>query len=239
MNVVMDSVAARQADHIIAISEEMRAQLADKYGVGEERVTRVSHGVDTERYRPREDVHSAVSEDRLTLLFVGRLISRKGADLAIEAVAATDRDDVELLVAGSGRLGDDLKRLARECGVTDQVTFLGYVPDEELPLLYSSADVTLFTSNYEGFGLVFLESLASGTPVIGTPVGGIPDVVEDGSSGYICEADPDTIARRIEELAAHPETLAAMSRAARDEVNGRDWKDVAARVEKVYQNIIQ
>jgi len=237
MNVVMDNVAARSADRIVAISEEMRGQLVEKYGLDERNVTRISHGVDTERYRPREEVHPAVSEDKLTLLFVGRLISRKGADLAVEALAATDRDDVELLVAGTGRLEDDLKRLVRERGIGDRVQFLGYVPDEDLPLLYASADATLFTSNYEGFGLVFLESLASGTPVIGTSAGGIPDIVENGEAGYVCAGDPEAFAERIEELAEQPERLMAMSQAAREEVDGRDWADVAARVEEVYESV--
>lgn len=237
MNVVMDNVAARSADRIVAISEEMRGQLVEKYGLNERKVTRISHGVDTERYRPREEVHPAVSEDKLTLLFVGRLISRKGADLAVEALAATDRDDVELLVAGTGRLENDLKQLARERGIDDRVQFLGYVPDEDLPLLYASTDATLFTSNYEGFGLVFLESLASGTPVIGTPAGGIPDIVENGKTGYVNAGDPEAFAERIEELADQPERLTAMSQAAREEVDGRDWADVAARVEEVYESV--
>lgn len=239
MNVVMDNVAARSADRIIAISEEMREQLAGTYGVDESKLTRISHGVDTDRYRPREDVHPAVSEDRLTLLFVGRLISRKGADLAIEALAAVDRDDIELLVAGTGRLADDLDQLAKERGVDNNVAFLEYVPDEELPLLYASADATLFTSNYEGFGLVLLESLASGTPVIGTPAGGVPDIVENGTNGYVCEASPVAMSERIAALAGSPAELAAMSRAARAEVDGRDWTDVAARVEAVYRSVTQ
>lgn len=238
MNVVMDNIAARSADRIIAISDEMRGQLVEQYSLDERNVTRISHGVDIERYRPREEVHPAVSDDKLTLLFVGRLISRKGADLAVEAVAATERDDVELLVAGTGRLESDLKDLARERGIDDRVQFLGYVPDEDLPLLYSSADATLFTSNYEGFGLVFLESLASGTPVIGTAAGGVPDIVEDGTTGFICSEKPAAMAERIGQLADEPENLTSMSRAARREVDGRSWEDVARRVETVYESVV-
>ena len=239
MNVVMDNVAARGADRIIAISEQMREQLLERYRLDASKITRISHGVDTERYRPRDERHGAVSPEAFTLLFVGRLVSRKRAGLAIEALAAADTDDVELLIAGTGRLDADLKRLARERGVADQVRFLGYVPDEELPLLYASVDATLFTSNYEGFGLVFMESLASGTPVIGTPVGGIPDIVEDGVTGYVCPHDAAAIGDRIAALSADPEKLGAMSGAARDAVADRDWVDVAARVEDVYESVLE
>jgi glycosyltransferase involved in cell wall biosynthesis len=237
MNVVLDNVAARGADRVIAISEEMREQLVTRYGLPEAAVTRIAHGVDTDRFRPRPDGHDAVSRGPLTLLFVGRLVSRKGADLAIEAVAATDRDDVELLVAGTGRLESDLKGLARTLGVEDRVRFLGYVPDEALPGLYSAADATLFTSNYEGFGLVFMESLAAGTPVIGTPVGGIPDVVEHGTGGFISRRDPAAMAAHIETLRTDPDRRAEMSRAARAAVEDRSWSDVAARVETVYEAV--
>ncbi|WP_256488773.1 glycosyltransferase family 4 protein [Halohasta salina] len=238
MNVVMDNICARGADRIIAISEEMREQLINRYYLDESKITRISHGVDTNRYRPHEKRHEAVSADALTLLFVGRLVSRKRADLAIEALAAADRSDIELLVAGTGRLEADLKKLAREHGVSDQVTFLGYVSEEDLPLLYSSVDATLFTSDYEGFGLVFMESLASGTPVIGTPVGGIPDVIEDGANGYVCPHDSSALAGRILELADDPKRLAAMSTAAKNAVRTRNWEDVAKRVEAVYEDVI-
>jgi glycosyltransferase involved in cell wall biosynthesis len=237
MNVVLDNVAARGADRVIAISEEMREQLVTRYGLPEAAVTRIAHGVDTDRFRPRPDGHDAVSQGPLTLLFVGRLVSRKGADLAIEAVAATDREDVELLVAGTGRLESDLKGLARTLGVEDRVRFLGYVPDEALPGLYSAADATFFTSNYEGFGLVFMESLAAGTPVIGTPVGGIPDVVDHGISGFISRRDPAAMAAHIEILRTDPDRRAEMSRAARATVEDRSWSDVAARVETVYEAV--
>lgn len=238
MNVVMDNVAARGSDRIIAISEQMRDQLVDQYYIDGSKITRISHGVDTDRYRPRENHYEAVSPDKCTLLFVGRLISRKQPDLAIKSLAAADREDVELLIAGTGRLESDLNDLTRECGVADRVHFLGYVPDEALPVLYSSADATLFTSNYEGFGLVFMESLASGTPVIGTPVGGIPDIIEDGTTGYICSRDPSAFAARIKELSDNPKKLQTMSTAARGAVEGYGWVDVAARVERVYEELL-
>lgn len=81
------------------------------------------------------------------------------------------------------------------------MSFLGFVPDEELPALYSSSDAFLFLSRYEGFGLTFMESMAAGTPVIGTPVGGFPDLVTDGKEGVLVERDPKDVAQAIDKLA--------------------------------------
>lgn len=238
MNVVMDNLAARSADHVIAISTEMAAQLTARYRLPERKVSTVLHGVDTETFHPDGERHPAVSADRFTLLFVGRLVTRKGADLAIEAVQASGHDEIELLIAGEGRLERNLKRLASDRGVADRVRFLGYVPDEDLPSLYSSADVLLFTSNYEGFGLVVLESMASGTPVIAPPVGGVPDVIENGLSGYIVERNASAVADRIDQLVSDRRQLSQMSVAARNAAEERDWSRVAEEVETIYENVL-
>ncbi|MFB6201637.1 MAG: glycosyltransferase family 4 protein [Halorhabdus sp.] len=238
MNVVMDNISARRVDKIIAISEEMREQIVNSYRIDEDSVIRISHGVDTDRYRPREEVHEAVSDDKLTLLFVGRLITRKGVDLAIRSLAAMENEEAELLIAGSGRLEDQLKQLAQELGVAGRVRFLGYVPDVELPLLYSSADLTLFTSEYEGFGLVLLESLASGTPVVGPPVGGVPDILENGVSGYIVDRKAQAFASKIDYICNHPQRLREMSDAARVTATERSWSRVAREVEDLYEEVV-
>jgi Glycosyltransferase len=118
------------------------------------------------------------------------------------------------------------------------VQFLDYVPDEELPLLYASADITLFTSVYEGFGLVLLESLSSGTPVIGPPVGGVPDMIENDATGYIIERDPDSFAAKIEHVADHRETLRRMSTASRSIAEDQSWSQVAKSVADVYDEVV-
>jgi glycosyltransferase involved in cell wall biosynthesis len=237
-NVVFDTIAGHAADHVIAISSDSRDELAATYRVDPQNLSLILHGVDTERYRPREGSHPAVSSDELTLLFVGRLVSRKGVSTVIEAMAELNRSDVELLIAGTGRHDERLRGIARTLGVTDDVTFLGYVPDEDLPTLYSATDVFLFPSRYEGFGLVFLEALASGTPVIGTPVGGVPDIVEDGETGYVVPHDPAAFAEKITYLADNPDILDAMSHAARAEAEDRTWDHVAGQVEEVYRRVL-
>lgn len=238
INVVFDNLAARSADHIISISQEMEKQLTERYHLSPQKITTIPHGVDTNQFEMSDECHPEVSDNKLTLLFVGRLVSRKGVDLAIDALAASQEEEVELLIAGTGRLETDLKQQVAALGIEDHVNFLGYVPEEDLPLLYSSADATLFMSNYEGFGLVFLESMAAGTPVIGPPVGGIPDLIEDGVSGFITERTVSSVSNCIDELSRDKNRLKSMSDAALEAAEYRDWNYIAGEVEKVYQNVL-
>lgn len=237
-NIVFDSIAGRAADHIVAISEQTRDQLVEAYRFDAEKISLIPHGVDTGRFYPRENRHPAVSQDKTSLLFVGRLASRKGVSRAIECVSQLpDREHVELLIAGTGRHEERLKNLAEELGVEDQVEFLGFVPDDELPTLYSSADVFLFPSRYEGFGLVFLEAMACGTPVVGTPVGGIPDIVEDGETGFVAD-DVESMAKSVNRLHQSPSLLSELSTEARDTAKDMHWGTVAQEVERVYESVI-
>jgi glycosyltransferase involved in cell wall biosynthesis len=170
-NAVLDYLSGRRADRVIAISEHTWERLTGTYGFDEDRVVTIPHGVDTERFRPFDATHPAVSDDRFTVLTVGRLGSRKGVEFAIRGIERVDEVDLEFLIAGEGRYEDRLRELVAERGLSDRVTFLGRVKEEELPLRYSSADVFCLTS-MEGFGLVLLEAMACGTPVIATDVGG-------------------------------------------------------------------
>lgn len=238
MNAGFDAITGRRSDHVIAISSEMREQLIDTYRFDRDDVSLITHGVDTDTFYPREGTYPAVSEDKTTALFVGRLITRKGADRAIRSIARTGHDDVELLIAGTGRDEARLRNLASELNIKENVRFLGYVPDSALPKLYSSADLLLFTSDYEGFGLVILEAMACGTPVIGSPVGGVPDVVENGENGYVVSRSPDSFAERIDQLHDAPDELDQLANAARETATKMTWDKVAEQVISVYQSVI-
>ncbi|MFC7135274.1 glycosyltransferase family 4 protein [Salinibaculum sp. GCM10025337] len=239
MNAVMDAITARRADRVIAISKSMERKFVEQYRIPADRVITITHGVDTEHFRPVSNQYPETSEDKLTLLFVGRLNAAKGPQLAVKALAESEFTDVELLIAGSGRQRKALERQASELGVADDVHFLGHVSRERLPRLYSSADLTLFLSTYEGFGLVFMESLAAGTPVIGVAIGGFPDLVTDGQEGILVERDAKAIARAIESLADAPEQIREMGRHARKLAEGHTWDAVAEETEHVYRNILE
>jgi len=201
INVALDAVAGQFADHIIGVSDHTREQLRDLYRFDADDLTTVPPGIDADRFQPTDEVHPAIDTDRESILVLSRLDPRKGIDKAIRAFAQLEREDAELLIAGTGRLEESLRELAAALGVSDGVRFLGFVPDEELPELYSSVDLFVLPSEYEGFGIVFMEAMACETPVVGTEVGGIPTAVDAGETGYLVPKDGiSELAGRMEEL---------------------------------------
>ncbi|HKJ59622.1 MAG TPA: glycosyltransferase family 4 protein [Halobacteriales archaeon] len=168
-----------RADRAVALSAYMRGELRRTYG-RELDATVVPGGVDAKRYAP-----SAGPDDRLAagapaFLTVRRLAGRMGHAPLLRAFASVveRHPGAHLYVAGDGPLRGGLERMAAGLGLADHVTFLGYVPDAELPGVYASADVfVLPTAELEGFGLATLEALASGLPVVATPVGGTVEVL--------------------------------------------------------------
>jgi phosphatidylinositol alpha-1,6-mannosyltransferase len=202
-------VAGRFADHIIGVSDHTREQLRDLYRFDEDDLTTVPPGIDADRFRPTDDVHSAVDTDRESILVLSRLDPRKGIDKAIRAFAQLDRPDAELLIAGTGRLEDSLRELAAELEVSEDVRFLGFVEDEELPSLYSS--------------------------VIGTQVGGVPTAVDDGETGYLVPKDGiGELATRMDELLGAPGEYERMAQGSRTWAVDHDWTAIAERVSGVY-----
>ena len=235
INVALDAVAGRFADHIIGVSDHTREQLRDLYRFDPDDLTTVPPGIDADRFRPTDEVHPAVDTDRESILVLSRLDPRKGIDKAIRAFAQLDRPGAELLIAGTGRLEESLRELAAELGVSDDVRFLGFVPDEELPELYSSVDLFVLPSEYEGFGIVFMEAMACETPVIGTEVGGVPTAVDDGETGYLVPKDGiGELAARMDKLLGEPGEYERMAQESRTWAVDHDWTAIAERVSGVY-----
>lgn len=237
VNVLMDLIAGRWANQIIAVSDHTREQLRDLYRFDEDKLTTVPPGIDTERFRPVDEIHPAVEPNRETILVVSRLDPRKGIDKAIHAFAQLDRPNAELLIGGTGRLESSLMELATELGVREDVRFLGFVPDEEMVSLYASVDLFVLPSEYEGFGIVFMEAMACGTPVVGTDVGGIPTAVEEGETGYLVPRDGvDELSERMTEMLTNPEAYEQLSKASRKWAETHNWNTIAKRVSKIYHS---
>jgi len=239
MNLFMDIVTALNSSRVIAISSHSQDELEKYYPIDSEHINRISHGVNDTRFRPDYDRHPAVSPNKCTLLHVGRLVSSKHVDLALHAVKQISRDtDIELIIAGDGTHRDRLVKITKALDIENIVRFLGFVPEDELPPLYASSDVFLLCSRYEGFGLTFLEAMSSGTPVIGTPVGGFPDLVTHNKSGIIVDHDSTDMATAIERIVSSDELLSEMSTEARRVAKSQTWDAVAAETEAVYNSVI-
>jgi D-inositol-3-phosphate glycosyltransferase len=183
------------------------------------------------------------------MLYVGRIQRLKGIELAIRAaeqlVPALDQP-VRLLVAGgaSGAAGDlevaRLRALVDELGLRDVVRFVGPVPHAELPVYYRAADALVVCSHSESFGLAALEAHSCGTPVVGTPVGGLSHVVADERSGFLVDTrDPAVFAARLKTLLADPSLRARFAHAAVASAAAFSWERTAASLHELYECLVR
>ncbi len=201
---------AHSCTRILATTEKEKRLIARHCRVSEEKIGVVPAGVNLKRF-PLSDRVAARSRLGLTgrdsiLLFAGRFTPIKGIDRLVAAMAnLKHRGNISLvLVGGDGAEAPEtlrLKNLARELGVDKKVVFVGRVPQESLPMYYAAADGLVIPSFYESFGLVALESLACGTPVLATSVGAMETLLRDGSRGRIIpDTSPSQLAESIEEF---------------------------------------
>jgi D-inositol-3-phosphate glycosyltransferase len=231
---------ALSSDHIIATCDEEVAELM-RMGVHRRRTSVVPCGVDTELFTRLGP--TAPRTDAFRVLVVGRLVPRKGIDTVIEAIARIPES--ELIVVGGppgSHLDIDpeaqrLRVLAQDLDVAHRVHLLGAVDRQNLPALYRSCDVVACTPWYEPFGIVPLEAMACGKPVIASAVGGLMDTVVEGVTGiHVLPRRPDQLAQQIRRLMTEPFTRQAMGMAATDRASMRySWERIAAETLSVYQ----
>lgn len=233
---------ARRADRVLPTCSDEVFELM-RMGADSERLTVIPCGVDLSRFSPTGS--AAPRGRRRRLLYVGRLVQRKGVGNVVSALA--ELPGVELLVAGGperARLEADpearrLRQLADELGVADRLHLLGRVGREELPALIRSADAVVSVPWYEPFGIVPLEAMACGVPVIASAVGGMIDSVVDGRTGvHVPPRDPERLAEAAAALLADRERRRAYGSAgARRARRLYDWRRIAAQVRDVYEQV--
>jgi glycosyltransferase involved in cell wall biosynthesis len=216
--------AARHAAGMITVSAALKGVLTD-LGVPTERVAVLRNGVDLKLFQPiaRAELRAGLGLEGRTLLSVGNLIPLKGHDLAIRALPLLP--DMALLIAGHGPEEGNLKALAAQAGVAHRVRFLGTLSQPQLRDYYGAADALVLASSREGWANVLLESMACGTPVIATSVGGTPEVVAAPEAGVLmADRTPDALVRAVRRLFAHYPDHAATRRYAErfswDEITG-------------------
>ncbi len=232
---------ANDVDRVIATSSDEVFELV-RLGADHHRLSVVPCGVDVRRFSPRGDVAPKTSRTRL--LSIGRLVPRKGVDDVIRTLASVD---AELVVAGgpsSARLDNDdevarLRDVAAQAGVSDRVAFVGQVPRAQVPALMRSADVVVCTPWYEPFGMVPLEAMACGRPVVASAVGGLVDTVVDGVTGWLVPPrDPRQLADALNALVTDAELRAEFGISGRRRVESRyAWPHVASATAAIYQDV--
>ncbi|MBK9122938.1 MAG: glycosyltransferase [Chloroflexi bacterium] len=247
--VMAEMQIVRHADRVIAATQAEHHQLLWLYRVDRRKVSIVPPGVDTSQFKPmNRDVARAsvgLCDGEKMLLFVGRLEPLKAVDILLRAlhelhtVEPSVLAGVRLMVVG-GEAGNPertrLCSLAEQLGVDGYVQFAGSKEHASLPVFYAAAEALIMPSDYESFGMVALEAMASGTPVIASAVGGLQYLIRDGETGFLVPVrDPESLAERIRQMLIDPNLRDTLARAAADRAVQYDWKLVVDQVIEVFE----
>jgi D-inositol-3-phosphate glycosyltransferase len=247
LRIVAEKMAVASADCVIAVSTEEKNDLVNIYEAWPDKVKVIPCGVDLGLFQPmdKEKVRRELGlpEHSKILLFVGRIEPFKGIDIILRTLACLGgKKDLHLLIVGGDADSDGelsrLRSLAGELGIEEMVTFWGAVEHERIPLLYNAADICVIASYHESFGLVAVEALASGTPVVAPRVGGLSTIITDGETGYLIDnRSIEDFTRHLERLLDDDELRQRMSHAARPSVMKYAWPIVARQVLSIYEEL--
>jgi glycosyltransferase involved in cell wall biosynthesis len=239
------SLGVGRADHIVVGSEAARGDLLQIRGVDLNRLSVIHHGID-ERYSPCEDVGylNRVREQfglppRYVLL-VGVVEAKKNTETVLRACAPLVRERVvdEVVLAGrDGRGADSVRRLARQLGLESGVRFLGYVPQEAMRALYALAQVLVFPSWFEGFGLPVLEAMACGTPVVASNTSSVPEVAGNAALLFPPHST-DALGVALRRLLSEPELRSLLRERGLLRVKDFSWAESARRHAEVYRRVL-
>ncbi|HEX6669472.1 MAG TPA: glycosyltransferase family 4 protein [Gemmatimonadales bacterium] len=228
----------RRAARVVAVCESLgRLALRTDPGL---QYSVIPNGVDLTRFRPSTRVHGRHG-GKIRCIAVARLVERKGLGDLIEALAALERGRFELEILGSGPDEQRLKDLACRLGVSREVIFAGSVSRSEIPGRYRDADIFTLASWEEAFGNVFAEAMASGLPIVGSAVGGIPELVEHGKNGFLVPPrEPRALAAAIRLLADNPDLRAEIGRRNRAQAEANlSWARVTTRYLSTYNGVLR
>jgi len=232
----MERDLAQDCHHIIASTENEKEELIQHYAASSERIGVVPCGVNLEQFKPlnkeKARQHLGLDNNKI-ILFVGRIDPLKGIDRLVKAMSyLRNVTGLRLVAIGGGedsqREIEQLQKLACELNIQDSVTFLGLIKHDQLPYFYSAADVCVIPSYYESFGLVALESLACGTPVVATDVGNLKSIIRQGETGYVVtDNTPHYLASKISLLLSKSGTDIESARSIRASVSRFSWSNIA------------
>lgn len=232
-----------KCQHIIIPSESIREFLVNQYGL-HERYTVIPTGTNIEPFL-RADGKALRQEkgwqDDTVLISVGRLAPEKNWDTLIHAFAkvCAARPMLRLLLIGDGPARPGLEQLAAELGITDQITFTGSLPFEEIPRYLKAADLFCFASVTETQGLVTIEAMAASLPIVAVDGPGTRDIMENGKQGLLVENDVDALARGIQKLLSEQVKMKRFSHQALKKARTFEVNELGKRLVTVYEQAIQ
>ncbi|AFZ55917.1 glycosyltransferase family 4 protein [Anabaena cylindrica FACHB-243] len=234
-----------RCDRFIVLSKAFGHILHQKYQVSWDKIHIIPGGVDIHHFQnnlSRQQARKQLSwPNNNPILFTSRrLVHRMGIDKLLQAVAAIKPKipDIWLAIAGRGHIQTLLQKQAQELGLENNVKFLGFLPDEQLPIAYQAADLTVMPSqSFEGFGLAILESLACGTPVVCTPVGGMPEILQQFSPELITDdISTKSIGEKLEQVLLEKIYLPSREQCRHYTTTNYDWNHISQKVRQILLN---
>jgi len=244
----MALTAADNTYGIIAISRQVKASAMETYHLPDERIHLIWNGFDPERFKvlPEVTKEAVLAEFGLTgadkplISFAGKFTGFKGIDVLLKAAAIYEKvlPGVQTILAGHGELWNELHALRKELNLQG-IHFLGHQPQQKVARIYNAADVSIVPSRAEAFGLVAIEALACGTPVVATNAGGLPDFINEDVGTLVPVDDPDSLAAAI---VAEIEDGTKRSKgiyASQYALNNFTWAQQVAKMIKLYKSALQ
>lgn len=232
--------------HIICPSDELRDYVI-RIGIDPAKVTYISNGVDVTKFNPEAEGTQmrkklGLGSQEKIVLCPRRLVPKNGVLYFIQAIPSVvaEMDDIKFLVAGDGSELEKLRNEARKLNIEDNVIFLGSVPNDEMPELYNLSSVVVLPSLKEATSISGLEAMASAKPLIGSDIGGIPQIIDDGQTGFLVPPErADLIASSLISLFKDEERRVSMGKNAYQKAkNEFTWGIIAEKTRRVYEMVI-
>ena len=235
-----------EASEVIVNSNYMKNELQRLFGLPYEKINVIPNGINLNNYvgveRDYDFRRKYAMDNEKIILYVGRLVYEKGIQHLIAAMPKilSNYHDAKLIIAGRGGMIEELKAEAASLGLNDKVYFTGYLDSKQVPKMYKCADVAVFPSTYEPFGIVALEGMLAERPIVVSDAGGLGEIVEHRETGMksYC-GNPNSIADSILELLYNPELCANIVKKAKAKVkNNYNWAKIAQDTHFTYQKAI-
>jgi len=233
--------------NFITLSRAFKNILAEKYKIDPKKIEVIPGGVDCNKFSvnlSREEARKKLNlpQNRPIIVAVRRIVKRMGLENLIESIKTVkdSHPDVLLLIAGKGVLLEELNQRIISLGLEENVRMLGFVPDEDLPVLYRAANLSIVpTVELEGFGLIVLESLASGTPVLVTPIGGLPETIEKFRPDLILSSSSiESLSKGINDALSGKLKLPLQEECINYVKNNHDWTIISKQIYEFYEKFM-
>jgi len=228
---------------LIAVSRALRQELIDQYEIPGDRITVVPNGINEDFFEPGDGPairkELGIKDDEILLLYLGRLSARKGLGMLLDAFRDLNSENkkIKLVIAGVGDYGPRISSFIKDNCLEKDIIYIGNIPGHKIRSYYACCDIFVLPSLYETFGIVLLEAMSQGKPVVATRIGGIPDVV--GEDGIIVEPNVLAIKAGILRLVNEPDLRKRLGEQAKKSARKFLWSSVVKQVEDFYKESLK